>query len=469
MTPLSVSPIPSYRKRLLQLSMSSLLLLAHACLADGSTDAAIASSTDSSQTTSNISTDSGLWNLHAQTTWIGQVKPGFSAPYTGDNSLKPTAEDSYSLSGTIYAGARLWDGGALFVNPEVMQARPLSGLHGLAGLTDSEQQKGSSSTPKLYLARVYLQQTVDLGGGSEQLDDGPNQLATMVDKHRLVMTLGYLSVIDLFDGNSLAHDARTQFMNWSFLAHGSFDYAGDTRGYTKGLITELDWDDWSARVGHFEVPRDADGQALDNQVFNHYGEALELEHQHTLWEQEGTLRLLAWRNREVMGRFDDAIAYAQQYGGTPDTANVRRLQTKVGYGINLEQSLTPDIGVFARLNWADGNTETYGFDEIERQLSLGTLVQGQRWGRKDDHLGIAWAQNELDKAHQDYLALGGLGPFIGDGAISYKPEQVVEVFYDGHVMPHLNLGAGWQHIWNPAYNADRGTLNVFSLRAHVEF
>lgn len=409
------------------------------------------------------------WNAKFQATYLGQSKPSFNAPYTGANSLITAREHAYSSTITAYLGYRPWAGGEFFFNPEMIQSVPLSTLHGLGGLTNGEQQKTAGPNPKFYKARLFLRQSFGLGGGQDAVESGPNQLAGMVDRERLVVTVGNLGLIDIFDNNAYAHDPRTQFVNWTFLTHGAFDFAADARGYSNGVAVEYYHDAWAVRAARFMVPRQSNGLALDLNMGKHYGDQLELEHGHSLADQPGKVRLLAFRNRAVMGSYADAMAFAQTNGGTPDVGNVRKESMKYGFGFSLEQSLRSDVGVFARASWADGKTETYSFTEIENSLSAGVAVKGDSWSRPNDTFGLAVAQNGLSKVHQNYLSRGGLGAFIGDGKLNYRPERILEAYYNVKVFKSSSVMVGFQKISNPAYNADRGPVSVATLRLRTEF
>lgn len=409
------------------------------------------------------------WNAKFQATYLAQIKPSFNALYTGDNSLRPGRESAYSTTFTAFLGYRPWKGAELYFNPEMIQSVPFSNLHGLGGLANAEQQKTSGPDPTFYGARLFLRQTFGFGGGQEAIESGPNQLAGMANRRRLVVTVGNLGIIDLFDNNAYAHDPRTQFVNWTFLTHGAYDFAGDARGYTNGAAAEYYYDDWAVRVGRFMVPSESNGLPLDSSITKHFGDQIEVEHSHTIGDQPGKVRLLAFRNKEVMGRFADAITYAQANGGAPDVGNVRKENIKFGYGINIEQSLRSDIGLFARASWNDGETETYSFTEIENSISVGVAVKGEGWGRAKDTFGFAVAQNGLNKDHREYLSLGGLGAFIGDGQLNYRPERIIEAYYNINLYKTTALMVGYQRITNPAYNADRGPVNFGTLRIHTEF
>jgi hypothetical protein len=278
-----------------------------------------------------------------------------------------------------------------------------------------------------------------------------------------------MALIDIFDTNPYTHDARTQFMNWSLLTHGASDYAADARGYSWGLAVEYYHDDWAFRIGRFAQPKESNGLAIDFNVVAHYGDNVEIEHRHTLWGQPGKVRLLGLHNYARMGNFRDALEYSRINGGIPSVANVRKGQSKYGFGVAFDQSLYRDVGVFVRGSWNDGQTETYAFTEIERSLVGGVVVKGRLWLRPADTVGLAGIDNGLSSAHRAYLAAGGLGAFIGDGAINYHTERIVEVYYSLNAFSGLWLTAGFQHIVNPAYNADRGPVNVYSGRIHAEF
>ena len=286
----------------------------------------------------------------------------------------------------------------------------------------------------------------------------------------LSLTAGKICLADYFDQNSYSHDPRTQFLNWAIMTHGSYDFAADARGYTWGAALEWYHDDWALRVGRFIQPKLPNQQQLDRDIFSHYGDQIELEHSHTLGGQPGTVRLLAFHNRTRMSRFQDALNFAAGTGTTPDINAVRTdVQGKSGFGINIEQAVNDDVGLFLRASRADGKTETYAFTEIERSLSGGVLVKGGSWGRADDTLGVAFARNGLSSVHRRYLEAGGVGFFIGDGSLNYRPEMIYEAFYNIKLAKAAWLTFDWQYIRNPAYNADRGPVNVGSVRLHTEF
>nr|WP_296228749.1 carbohydrate porin [Ralstonia sp. UBA689] len=411
------------------------------------------------------------FGFHGQTTYVWQRKPAFDAAYSGDNSLAAGRAKSYSFTATLDLGMRLWKGAEFHFNPEVSQGVAFSELHGMAGLPNGELAKTSGANPMLYRARAFLRQTWGLGGDTEKIDADFNQFADIVDKRRVVLTAGNFPVLDVFDAVEYAHDPRTQFLNWSFMTHPSFDYPADARGYNWGVALEyIDSENgWTVRAGRFLQPVESNGLPLDTRFLKHYGDMVELEKSYTLFGQDGKVRLLGWRNQARMGRFDDAISLGAATDSAPDVGLVRKERAKVGVGLSFEQKVGENLGLFTRLSWSDDKTETYAFTEAGRSVSFGGLLRGAAWGRPNDVLGVAYAQNMLGPDHRAYLAAGGNGAFLGDGTLNYGPERVLEVFYSVQLAKGLAISPDFQLIQNPGYNRDRGPAKFIGIRAHAEF
>lgn len=412
------------------------------------------------------------WTARFQATYVWQNKPTMFAAYSGQNSLQAAKERSYTATATAYLGFRPWQGGELYLNPEVTQGVPFSGLTGSAAFTNGELTRTAGTTPKLYRQRLFLRQTWGLGGGDENVDADLNQMAGVVDKNRVVLTLGNFSSLDVFDRNVYAKDPRVHFMNAGFMAPLSYDYAADARGFGWGFAIEWYQDDWVWRFGRMTGPKEPNMLPIDYQIGKHYGDQLELEHAHTLGEQPGKIRLLGWRNRAIVASFQDALDYLQAHPGTdPQTIfNVRGGEKiKYGFGINLEQAITDNLGFFLRAMKADGRTETYAFTETDGSLGTGFSLKGAAWERGQDTLGVGYIRNTLSTDRRDYLAAGGISFFLGDGGLNYRPEQVFETYYSLNLWKSAFLTADYQRMWNPGYNADRGPANFFAMRLHAEF
>lgn len=418
---------------------------------------------------SEISKPDEMASVHGQSTYIWQYKPAFPAAYTGAKSLLPTAEHGYSWSATLSVGLRLWHGASVFLDPELIQGVAFSDSQGLGGLANGELAKAAVANPTLYRARLFLRQEIALGEERESVESGFHQLAGQQSKRRIVITAGNLSVLDVFNSLEYAHDPRSEFINTAFTSHASFDFPADARGYTWGAAIEYIDGDWSVRLGRFMQPLEPNGLQLDTRIFEHYGDMLELEHGYTVFENAGKVRLLLWRNHAHMGAFSDALRLADQTGGPPDVGQVRREHAKLGAGVSLEQKVGESLGLYARADWADDKTESYAFTEVGRSASVGAILKGNYWHRGKDSLGFAMALNGLSERHQAYLARGGLGGFLGDGALRYGPEQVCELFYSFALERHLFISPDFQYIRHPGYNRDRGPARFYGVRVHAQF
>lgn len=431
------------------------------------------------------------WNAYGQATYISSWKQGFRAKYTNLNgsnhSLSPDAERSFTGTATLFLGLHLWPGSEIYLVPEAVSERPLSELTGLGGtIQNFELQKQGSEAPILYRSRLYFRQTIPIGGAQLHKDSAPMQLGMNTRTRRVVLTIGNFSILDFFDKNSFSGDLRRQFFNMAFLTHAAYDFAADARGYTWGAVAELYFDDWAFRFGRIAPPKLPNQLDVDFRFFKYYGDQVELEHSHQLWKQPGVVRLLGYRNRERMGRFDDAISAQKNdpsksaancpgfsYDSTnqtaPDLCWARKSNVKLGIGLNVEQQITSYLGVFARGMFSDGRTEVYSFASNDRSLSLGFLGKGALWARPTDLFGAGYAVGWISKSHADFLNRGGVDGFIGDGKINVATERVFEIFYSLNLLPSFWLTADYQRISNPAYNADRGGVDIYGGRIHSEF
>jgi hypothetical protein len=447
----------------------------------------------------NALADAGLhdysderWNAYGQVTWISSLKAPFHAPYTNLNgsnmSLQPGFEHSFTGSATLYLGVRLWSGAEAYFVPEVISERPLSQLRGIGGsIQNFELQKGGSVMPQVYRARTYLQQTFNLGGAWVHKTSDPMQLETNVKSSRLVLRVGNFSIIDFLDKNEFAGDLRQQFFNMAFLTYAAYDFGSDARGLSFGGVAEIYSGDWALRLGRISPPKNPNDLSWELRLHRYFGDQFELEHRHVVFGKAGAIRLLGYHNRLRTGSFEEAIAayesdpvhknaascQAYNYGSTnsnaPDLCWVRRTNDKVGVGLNLEQYITDDIGVSFRGMISDGKTEVYAYTPTDRSVAATILANGTPWHRPRDRAGIGFAVNWISASHVRYLGMGGVDGFVGDGKIDYAPESVFEVFYGLSVTSSSWLSIDYQHLTNPAFNADRGPVEIFGGRAHAEF
>jgi high affinity Mn2+ porin len=408
------------------------------------------------------------WSAHGQVTFVDQYHPAFRSPYQGANSLSPKSVGDETFDATAFLGLRVWDGGEIYADPEIDQGFGLSNTLGVAGFPSGEAYKVGKVDPYFRLQRLFFRQSFDLGGDSSKLEDGQNQVAGTRTADSLVITAGKMSVTDVFDTNAYAHDPKGDFLNWSLIDAGAFDYAADAWGYSYGVTAELTKDWWTLRTGLFDLSRVPNSTQLEND-FSQFEIVVEAEARHDLFGREGKIKVLGFVNRGRMGSYRDAIALGEATGTTPDTALVRRYSSRPGGSINIEQPLTDDLGLFSRLSLDDGSKEAYEFTEIDRSATLGVSLKGVDWGRKDDTVGFAGVVNAISDSAQSYFAAGGLGILIGDGRLPhYGTEDILETYYNAGVTSWLNTSLDYQFIVNPAYNRDRGPVSVFALRLHAQ-
>jgi high affinity Mn2+ porin len=409
------------------------------------------------------------WNVHAQTTLLPSAYPAIRSPYEGTNSLPGGGQGRETWTTTAFLGWRLWSGGEVYLNPELAQGFGLNGTLGLAGFSNGEAQKAGTEFPKIRAQRYFFRQTFGLGGGQEDVSDGPNQLAGKRDIDRVTLTVGRFAVGDYFDGNSYAKDPRADFMNWAMWSSAAYDFPADLPGFTRGAVVEVNRKDWAVRAGFFQVPSAPNSDVL---TFNTGGAVVELEERYAIFDQPGKLRVGAFANKGNTGNYREALALVAVDPLLDINATmtaIRRDRPKYGFYVNAEQQIAKDVGMFARASWNDGQNEILSFTDIDRSVSGGVSVKGSYWGRGADTVGLGAAVNGLSAAHRDFLAAGGLSLLIGDGRLNYRMEQILEAYYAYSVNNATTLTLDYQFIANPAYNADRGPVSIFSGRVHAEF
>jgi high affinity Mn2+ porin len=413
-------------------------------------------------------TDEPSWAWYGQATNVTQHHKAFSAPYSGENSLDPHGRTEETTDLTAYLGKRVWRGAELWLNPEIDQGFGLSNTVGMAGFPSGEAYKVGANRPYLRLPRAFIRQVIELGGAQENVEGAPNQLQGRRAADRLELTVGKFSVTDLFDTNRYAHDPRADFLNWSVIDAGTFDYAADAWGFTYGAAAEWTQSDWTARAGLFQLSKVPNGK-VTRVDFGQQMWVAEFERRVAWHGHPGKVKLLGFLNHGRMGSYLDAVELARQTGGEPDTAAVRRGGSRSGVSVNVEQELAGDLGVFVRAGINQGGKEAYEFTEINRTVSLGAALKGERWGRAGDTVGLAGVVNGLSSQAKAYFARGGIGILIGDGQQAYGPEKILETYYAMRLDPHLSLTVDLQHVVNPAYNHARGPVSIVGARAHLEF
>jgi high affinity Mn2+ porin len=418
--------------------------------------------------TAAAAADDEQFAVHGQFTYVEQETSGFNAPYRGPNSLSPN-KGAETTDATLYLGARVWSGAEAWLNGELDQGHGLDDTLGAAGFPSGEAYKVGKNQPYLRLQRAFLRQTFNLQDDSQEVEAAANQLRGSRSDDRVVLTIGKISVVDIFDTNRYAHDSRGDFLNWTVIDTGSFDYAADAWGYSAGAAIEWYTRAWTLRGGLFDLS-DVPNSVHLEPGFDEYQLDLELEHRHEIAGRSGRVLLTAFQSRGRMGLLDEAISVAANTGAPVDIAAVRRYRSRAGLSLDMEQELAADLGAFIRAGKAAGNVETYEFTDVDRTLAAGISLQGSRWHRPEDTVALAVVNNAISGVREAYLNAGGLGILIGDGRLPHAgPEQIIESYYSAAIFNFARLSLDYQWINHPAYNRDRGPVSLIAVRLHVQF
>jgi len=417
-------------------------------------------------------------NFHSQTTFVEQAYPSFRSPYQGVQSLPGSAQGRETWDVTLYAGVRLWKGAELWVSPEIDQGFGLANTHGVAGFPSAESFKLGFDYPYARVQRYFVRQTIDLGGDSEKVEADLDQFAGWQTANRLVFTVGKFEVVDIFDTNRYANNGRSDFMNWSVVNAGSYDYASDAWEMTYGAAVEWYQGPFTLRGGVFDMSAEPEGGGASgpayglDPTFKQFQLDGEIEGRYELWGEPGKIKITGFLTRGRMGNFQQAVELAETTGLDASDAltAVRTYTSRPGVSANLEQQVNDWVGLFARAGWADGDVEPWDFTDIDRTVSGGVSLSGKQWGRSDDTIGIAGAINGISSAHAAYLNAGGVGIVLGDGMLPHPGlEQILETYYSYALSPSTKVTFDYQLIANPGYNTDRGPVNVFAGRFHSQF
>jgi high affinity Mn2+ porin len=415
--------------------------------------------------------DTRFW-ISGQANFIFNTNPPFYAKYSGVHSLGPNYEKATSRVLTLYTGFRVNNSFELLADVEEAGGAALSAGFGLAGFTNLDIVRNPLLSKAPYLARGMVHKVFALSKDKVENERNSLSLFDELPRRRLEVRFGKFGMVDFFDQNSAGSDTHLQFTNWTIDNDGAYDYAADTRGYTVGGVIDYEDRDWSVRIGEGLMPRVANGIDLVWKFWEAHAENYEIDWQHgVLPKKAGVIRLLSYVNHANMGIYREAVDQFEQ-GITPVpeiTNHPWHITEKYGFGVNMEQTIVPDVVAFARWGWDNGKTESFAYTEDDETFEVGVGFYGRRWRRKQDRAGVAFVTNGIKKDHQEYLADGGLGFLLGDGALNYGRENIFETYYTAHIWRGIYLAPGVQHINNPGYNRDRGPVTVPSFRAHVEF
>jgi hypothetical protein len=411
------------------------------------------------------------WWVSGQINVVFQAHPDFHALYSGPNSLSAQAEHATSRVLTLYTGYQLSKHTEALFDLESAGGRGISDALGMAGFTNVDVVRNPELGSKPYIARAMLHHVFALSRKDEDAERTPISILTRLPERRFELRAGKMSIADYFDVNSVGSDSHLQFLNWTAVNNGAYDYAADTRGYTVAAMAEYHDHSWSARFAEALMPKVANGPQLDFDLARARSENIELEFRPELQKDKKTeIRFLSFINHANMGSYQQAVqAFLAGIDSQPDiTAHRKQGRIKYGVGLNTEQEISKTVRVFGRMGWNEGQNESFAYTEVDQAVEAGADWRLEHWRRSNDKLGIAFISNGISRWHQLYLALGGNGFLLGDGRLTYGREDIVETYYNAHLWRGVYFSPELQWAAHPGYNKDRGPVIVPGLRLHVE-
>lgn len=420
-------------------------------------------------------TMTGRYWISGQVNVVLQGYEAFKAEYSGPNSLTNWAQSATTHLLTLNTGYEISQSTEVFADVEDTTGNGVGSNGGLAGYVNLDVVrllKGAPNANDPYLAQLMVREIIPLTSERVAADRDQLDLATSLPVRRIEVRVGKMDLTNFFDVNTYGTDSNLQFLNWTVDDNGAWDVASNARGYTDAAVVEYDDRSHSVRFAEALMPKVPFGQYLDADLARSRSENLELEARgkHIL-HRDGVVRGLVFLNHADMGSY--RVANAEFLDGTtttPDISATRREgRHRYGFGLNMEQEITNDIGIFGRLGWSDGHNEAFCYTEDDRTLQIGGVVKGGSWRRSSDRAGIAFVANGIVAEHQEYLALGGLGIMLGDDGLTYGSERIVETFYTAHLWRGFSMSYDFQHVTNPGYNQVRGPVSVSAVRFHTEF
>jgi high affinity Mn2+ porin len=225
-----------YRSRLVTWRLLCFTVVARLLVAALTCWPLLAAADDAPTATDESATEQ--WAIHGQSTYVQQFQPAFRSSYQGPQSLPAPANGRETFDVTLYLGLRPWQGAEIWLAPEIDQGFGIGNAFGVAGYPSGEAFKLGHTVPYYRMAEALFRQTIDLGGATEQVDPDLDQLGGTRTANRVVLTVGKIAPVDIFDTNSYAHEPREDFLNWAVSDVGTFDFGADAWGGSYGAAAE---------------------------------------------------------------------------------------------------------------------------------------------------------------------------------------------------------------------------------------
>ena len=336
-------------------------------------------------TAQESSTAEKKFSIHAQATLIPQYHFNFNAAYSGNNSLLPNEPIATSFTTTLYAVYKPFKNTYIYFNPEAAAGKGLSKTLGVAGFPNGEVYRVGDPGLHPFIARLYAEQQFPLSDRTEKSEDDLNQINETKHKDYISFVIGKFSLADFFDASEISNDPRTQFLNWSLMGSGSWDYPANTRGYTMGAVFQILYHDINFRAAITTVPIEANGPDLQFKWGKAMGSVIELEKKKLIKINDAIYTDASigyFINKANMGNYAEAIQQAASASLKPDITSTREYgRDKKGWYISIDNHFHK-FHHYVNYSRNDGENETWAFTEIDRSFATGLHIDGEIWNRK---------------------------------------------------------------------------------------
>ncbi len=215
----------------------------------------------------------------------------------------------------------------------------------------------------------------------------------------------------------------------------------------------------------------------DGNFWKEWGMITELERRWHICDHPGAIRLQAWVDHGLLASYNAATALLLASPPSPNTPPGAEItipgaafsyRSKYGFGVNWEQEIAKNVGMFSRLGWQDGETAAAAFNDVDWTAQFGVSIKGAAWHRPNDTFGLLGNLAGASSDQQAFLKAGGTGILNGDGNLTYACEKSLETYYDIFLGAGCRLAFDYQFFADPAFNSDRGPVSVFGVRLHWE-
>ncbi|HEV8515251.1 MAG TPA: carbohydrate porin, partial [Cyclobacteriaceae bacterium] len=246
-------------------------------------------------------------SIHYQATTVSQWAGNFNSPYVGSQSFLPQ-QNGMTISATYFYAHKLSKNTEFVVNPEMAGGAGLSGVYGIGSFTNAEAMRTGQKAPFVYVARAFVKHNFPLSSEMVWQDDAANTVAGYIPKERLSLIVGKFALTDYFDGNSISHDGRTQFFNWSIGTQGAYDFAADNKAYTQGILAEVVKEKWKLRYAITQLSLVPNGLEFNYNVTQAFHQVIELEKPISIVAgRPGVIRALFYATANKYGVFTEAM------------------------------------------------------------------------------------------------------------------------------------------------------------------